>query len=170
MERLVEAIVEDPRWEEVDLPGLAERAARATLTRLGLDPDARDISLLACDDTRIAALNQAFRGRSGATNVLSWPSEDRAPDAPGATPPRPAPDEPELGDIAISWDSCRREAAAAALPLEAHVTHLLVHGTLHLLGYDHGTEEDAALMERLEVEILASLGVPDPYRNGAPGA
>ena len=78
MERLVEAIVEDPRGEEVDLPGLAERAARATLIRLGLDPDSRDISLLACDDTRIAALNQAFRGRTGATNVLSWPSEDRA--------------------------------------------------------------------------------------------
>lgn len=170
MERLVEAIVEDPRWEELDLPGLAERAGRATLTRLGLDPDSRDISLLACDDTRIAALNQAFRGQARATNVLSWPAEDRAPDTPGATPPRPAPDAPELGDIAISWDSCRREAAAAALPLEAHVTHLLVHGALHLLGYDHGTEEDAALMERLEVEILASLGVPDPYRNGAPGA
>ena len=73
-------------------------------------------------------------------------------------------DDPEpLGDIAIAWETCAREAADQGKPMAKHVTHLIVHGVLHLLGYDHVEEEDAALMEGLEVRILASLGVSDPY-------
>ncbi|WP_374395524.1 rRNA maturation RNase YbeY, partial [Tabrizicola sp.] len=101
------------------------------------------------------------------TNVLSWPSEERAAEVVGEAPDLPEPgeaDDPEsLGDIAIAWETCAREAEAQGKPMADHVTHLLVHGVLHLLGYDHIEEEDAALMEGLEVRILASLGVSDPY-------
>ena len=71
----------------------------------------------------------------------------------------------ELGDIAISYDTCAAEARAAGKPMTAHVIHLVVHGLLHLLGYDHETDADAALMEGLEVKILGKLGLDDPYRN-----
>jgi hypothetical protein len=82
----------------------------------------------------------------------------------GAAPAPPDPaGGPELGDIAIAFETCDYEAAEAGLPFDHHVTHLLVHGTLHLLGYDHERDEDAEVMERIEVEVLASLGIPNPY-------
>jgi probable rRNA maturation factor len=159
-----DTISEDPRWEEADLAGLAERAVHATLGRFGLDPEAWEVAVLGCDDARIAELNAEFREKPGATNVLSWPSEERAAEAPGAVPELPVPGgDPELGDIAIAYETCAREAGEAERPFSDHVTHLLVHGTLHLLGYDHIRDADAALMERIEVEILATLGIPDPY-------
>ncbi|MDJ0627053.1 MAG: rRNA maturation RNase YbeY [Rhodobacter sp.] len=157
----VETILEDPRWQEADLPDLAECAASAVLRRLGLEPDAGEIGVLGCDDVRISALNAEFRGKPNPTNVLSWPSEDRTPGIPGKEPQPPEPG--EFGDIAIAFETCMREADEQGKPLSDHVTHLLVHGMLHLLGYDHETVQDAALMERLEVEVLATLGVPDPY-------
>ena len=159
----VDTLIEDSRWEAAELEGLAEAAARAALSHLGLAPDSWEISLLGCDDTRIAKLNTEFRGKSTPTNVLSWPGTERAPERPGARPLPPDEDDPELGDIAIAYDTCVREAEAGGVPFADHVTHLLVHGTLHLLGYDHETEADAALMEQEEIEILARLGVPDPY-------
>jgi probable rRNA maturation factor len=160
----IDIVIEDDRWAEAGLAPLATRAAGATLAHLGLDPEAWEIVLLACDDDRIAALNADFRGKPQPTNVLSWPSEDRAAEAPGQPPAPPDPATgPELGDIAIAYDTCAREAAEAGLPLDHHVTHLLVHGTLHLLGYDHIRDADAAIMERIEVEILASVGVANPY-------
>lgn len=157
----VDTIIEDARWHGAGLAPLAERAAQATLRHVGLDPSVFEIGLLACDDTRIAALNGDFRDTPQATNVLSWPSVERGTDVPGAVPA--APDAGELGDIAIAFETCTREAAAQGKPFAAHVSHLLVHATLHLLGYDHMTAQDAVLMEGLEVEILATLGVPDPY-------
>ena len=162
---LTETILEDERWQAVDLPALAERAARATLTHLGLDPDDWEIAILGCDDARIAALNGDFRDKPAATNVLSWPSEDCGPTQDGArpTPPVPGPD-PELGDIALAWDTCAAEAAQAGKPLADHAAHLVVHAALHLLGFDHIRDKDATLMEGLEVEILGKLGLPDPYR------
>ena len=167
MEPLVETIMEDPRWQAFGLEPLAERAAQAALTSLGLAANGFQISLMGCDDARIAILNADFRGKPVPTNVLSWPAEDRASDAPGQPPelPEPGPaDDPEpLGDIAIAYDTCLREAADQAKPAADHVTHLIVHGVLHLLGYDHIHDEDADLMEKLEVQILASLGLPDPY-------
>ncbi|HAW46252.1 MAG TPA: rRNA maturation RNase YbeY [Roseovarius sp.] len=160
----VEMIVEDARWNEAGLEALASRAAGATLAHLGLDPELWEISLLACDDSRIMALNADFRDKPAATNVLSWPAEDRAPEAPGArpAPPEPGP-EPFLGDVAIAWETCAREAAEAGRPLADHVTHLVVHAVLHLLGYDHIRDPDATLMETTEIAILGKLGVPDPY-------
>ena len=160
----IDVVLEDARWAELDLEALSDAAATATLAQQDLEAKDWEISLLACDDTRIAALNADFRGKENATNVLSWPSEERAPDTPGEAPAPPDPAfGPELGDIAISFDSCDREAEAAGIPLPDHATHLVVHAILHLLGYDHETDEDATLMEGIEVEILAKLGVPDPY-------
>ncbi|MEZ5715295.1 MAG: rRNA maturation RNase YbeY [Paracoccaceae bacterium] len=162
---IVDPIIEDPRWDAAELPALAERAAAAVLAHLGLDTGGFEIALLACDDARIATLNADFRGKPQPTNVLSWPSEERGAEADGSAPlPPDDGDDPELGDIAIAFDTCAREAAERGLPLADHATHLIVHGTLHLLGYDHQRDLDATLMEGLETAILGKLGLADPYR------
>lgn len=159
----VDVIVEDARWSGVGIDALAERAVAATLAHLKADGE---VAVLACDDARIAALNANFRGKNTPTNVLSWPSEERAATDDGARPD--APRESELGDIAIAYETCRREAEVAGLTLEDHALHLLIHGTLHLLGYDHERDGDADLMEATEIAILGALGVADPYgRSGA---
>jgi probable rRNA maturation factor len=170
MPPLVDTLVEDAGWSRIGLADLSETAAVATLRHLGLDPDRFEISLLGCSDARIATLNADFRGKPVPTNVLSWPSEDRSADRPGASPtlPRPSADDPvELGDIAIALGTCKSEASVAGVPLETHVSHLVVHGVLHLLGFDHIDDADAALMETIEVAILKDLGLPDPYRGSA---
>jgi len=158
--------LEDQRWQALDIEALALRACTATLRHLSIDPQHFEISLLACDDARIAALNAGFRGKPAATNVLSWPSEERA--RAGKHPHKPAADPQgmaaELGDIAISYDTCTAEARAARKPAKDHVTHLLIHGVLHLLGYDHISDQDAAIMQALEGEVLGKLGISDPYR------
>ena len=161
---LTDTVVEDDRWQSVLLDRLAEQAAQATLRTLGISPEEFEISVLGCDDVRIAALNSDFRDKQAATNVLSWPSEERGAATDGQVPDAPNPaDGPELGDIAIAYDTCVREAQAAGKPLQDHVTHLLIHGVLHLLGYDHMRDKDATLMEQHEVEILGKLGLGDPY-------
>lgn len=164
----VDCIIEDPRWEAIGVDHLALRAAEAVLERLGLEPGMFEISLLACADARISTLNAEFRGKPQPTNVLSWPSEDRAAEADGEMPLPPELDPfgpTELGDIAIAYDTCAAEARAADKPLADHALHLLVHGTLHLLGFDHVRDDDATLMEGLETEILGNMGLPDPYRS-----
>lgn len=162
---LTDTVIEDSRWTTPDLAMLAERAALGTLCHLGLDPVAWEISVLGCDDARITALNSAFREKPSATNVLSWPSAERAAQQAGAPPEPPVGPDPELGDIAISFDTCVSEATLAGKPLGDHVTHLIVHAVLHLLGYDHIRDPDATLMEATEVEILGKLGIADPYRD-----
>ncbi|MEL7298813.1 MAG: rRNA maturation RNase YbeY [Pseudomonadota bacterium] len=152
----IDIIVEDARWG--DLEPLAQRAVEAVFNGVGL---VGDVALLAADDARVAELNAQFRGKHAPTNVLSWPTEERGAAQPGGTPR--VPETRELGDIALAYETCAREAEAQGKPFAAHVTHLIVHGMLHLLGYDHETEADAALMEGLEVEILGNLGYPDPY-------
>lgn len=166
MAPLVETLAEDPRWDALGLDDLAGRAAAATLDRLGLDPGAYEISCLGCNDARIAELNADFRGKPQPTNVLSWPTAERAarragemPHLPGVSDRGPV----ELGDIALAWETCEAEARAAGLDMRHHASHLMVHGVLHLLGFDHDREADAVLMEGLEAEILAGLGVADPH-------
>ncbi len=163
----VEVLIEDPRWAEAGLEPLADRAVAAALQAAGLDPMECLVSLLGCDDDRIAGLNAGFRGKPVPTNVLSWPTDDLSSDAPGGLPRSPAAgiagDPAELGDIALALDTCMREATEARVPFDHHVLHLIVHGTLHLLGYDHIHDADADLMERCEVAALASLGVSNPY-------
>ncbi len=161
----VELNVEDTRWG--DLVPLADAAVDATLRHLGHDPTGFAVSVLACDDTRIRALNARFRGQDKATNVLSWPAEDLSSDIDGANPAPPdpgAPDDPvELGDIALAHETCAREAAEQGKRLKDHATHLVVHSVLHLLGYDHERPADAHLMEETETLILAQMGIADPY-------
>jgi len=152
-EALVETVVEDPRWGALGVEALAERAARAAVAAAGVDPDGCEIALLAADDARVAALNAAFRGKAAATNVLSWPSGETA--APGEAR--------FLGDMALAYETCLAEAAATGVPPADHVTHLVVHGVLHLLGHDHETDAEAEAMEALETKVLASLGVANPY-------
>lgn len=157
---LVEALVDDPRWEAIGIADLAERAARATLAAAGRDAYDHEISLLACDDARIAALNTEFRDKPQPTNVLSWPAfEGELPDPPGLPGEGPL----FLGDLALGYETCAREAEAAGIPLADHATHLVVHGVLHLLGLDHDQDAEAEAMETLETKILASIGVANPY-------
>ncbi len=167
LEPLVDCVIEDPRWAAFGLEPLADAAIRQTLAHLGLPAEGFTLCLMACDDARIAELNADFRGKPKATNVLSWPSDERASDEPGLAPDLPEPgeaDDPEhLGDIAIAYDTCAREAAEADKPMADHVTHLVVHGFLHLLGYDHIDDADADLMEGTETAILARMGLSDPY-------
>ena len=164
----IDLTIEDSNWAVLPLQSLANVAATETLAHLGIEDSECDISLLACSDARIADLNLDFRDKAGATNVLSWPADNLAAESPGGKPTPPAPDmtgELSLGDIAIAYETCQREAAEAGKPMANHVTHLVVHGVLHLLGYDHIRDPDATLMERIEGEILGNLGLDDPYRN-----
>ena len=166
----LDLLIEDARWRDAGLAPMAERGCGAVLAHFGLTPERFEISLLGCDDARIAALNAEFREKPAPTNVLSWPASRRTAARPGAVPqlPRPFPGGPpeELGDIAISYDTCLREARDLDRAFAFHATHLLVHATLHLLGYDHISAQDARLMEGIEREILARLGFGDPYEDG----
>lgn len=168
MTRLTDIVIEDPRWTATDLAALAEGAAVNALEYLGFPVAGYEIAILACDDARIADLNADFRQKAVPTNVLSWPSQDLAADTDGDTPlPPPPPDRvmgESLGDIAIAYDTCLREAEAAGKPLDDHATHLVVHAVLHLLGYDHVRDHDATLMEGIETRILGKMGIADPYR------
>ncbi|WP_323803619.1 rRNA maturation RNase YbeY [Sulfitobacter litoralis] len=166
----LDVIEEDPRWADLDLEALCPRVITTTLAHLSLEASVAEVTVLACDDAHIATLNADFRDKPTPTNVLSWPAEERgaAQDGEIPLPVTPGFDKMlELGDIAISYDTCHAEAEAACKPMVDHVTHLIVHGVLHLLGYDHERDGDAALMERLEVEILGKLGLDDPYRHDA---
>ncbi|MBK4215632.1 rRNA maturation RNase YbeY [Paracoccus caeni] len=154
-----DCVIEDDRWETAGLEALAGRAVTAALRWHDIGGE---VVVMGCDDARIAALNADFRGKPRATNVLSWPSVEHLPHEPGARPELP--DEEELGDIAIAYETCEAEARAQDKPFDDHVTHLLVHATLHLLGYDHLNDADAETMESAERSILSALNIPDPYQ------
>jgi len=112
-----------------------------------------DIAIVLTDDTAMAALNKRWRGQDKPTNVLSFPAQA----VPGTGGPM------HLGDIVIAFETTAAEAARDAKPFAHHLAHLAVHGYLHLLGHDHETDREAGAMERLETQILARIGVPDPY-------
>ncbi|MEM6680362.1 MAG: rRNA maturation RNase YbeY [Pseudomonadota bacterium] len=167
---LTDLIVEAEGWTAAlpDLAEAAEEGARLALAGTGLGPEGYEIAVLACDDARIAALNAEFRGKSAPTNVLSWPAHPLQPAYPGGSP-MPPPSPGPLGDIAIALETCDREAQTQGLALKDHVIHLILHGSLHLLGYDHETEEDANLMEGIERRQLVGAGYADPYDGGKAG-
>jgi probable rRNA maturation factor len=164
----LDVAVEDPRWDAAGLERLAETAVSAVFAQLGMARAGYEISILGCDDDEIAELNAEFRGKAAPTNVLSWPAFELAPGQPGEAP-LPAPEagagpfDTGLGDIAISYDTCAREASEQTLSMDDHAVHLLVHATLHLLGYDHENDADAARMEALEVKTLETLNIANPY-------
>ena len=162
----VDIVFEDDRWLAVDLQTIADAAVAGVLERLEIDGEDGEVAVLACGDARIAELNADFRENPTATNVLSWPAAELSAQDAGDLPSQPVHDPMgglELGDIAISYDTCASEAIAAGKAMQDHVMHLMIHGTLHLLGYDHVRDQDATLMEALEVEILEKMGIDDPY-------
>ncbi len=149
---MIEVEIEDPAWSAVlpDAAWIVERAAEATLDAIApSEVEAPLVAVLLADDAAVAELNERFRGKAGPTNVLSFPA--------AANP------EGQIGDIALAYGVCAREAAEQGKTLEQHLIHLTTHGVLHLLGYDHETDSEAEAMEALERSILETLGVPDPY-------
>jgi probable rRNA maturation factor len=156
----LDLLVEAGDWpRQSRLRSLARRAVRAAAVQSGVNlPADAELSVVFTDDAQIRALNRRFRGKDKATNVLSFPA---APS--GRKLGR------LLGDIVLAHQTVEREADDQGLTFEDHLTHLVVHGFLHLLGYDHATEAEAVVMERLETAILASIGVADPYANGDNG-
>lgn len=153
-------------WEEA-AEWIAERAALAALAAARpADAGPAELSIVLADDGMVQQLNRDYRGKDKPTNVLSFAlTESEGPELePGA---------PELlGDVFLAYETVAREAAEQGKTLDDHLTHLVVHGVLHLLGHDHDTDPEADAMERLEVRVLATLGVADPYANpdGNPGS
>jgi probable rRNA maturation factor len=147
--------VEADGWAALgDAEALARMAVDAAFAVTDSPASDHEISLLLTDDAAIRNLNRAWRGKDKATNVLSFPAGPQ----PGRPGPRP------LGDIALAFETVAGEAQAEGKPLADHAAHLIVHGVLHLLGYDHEVETEAGEMEALEVRALARLGIADPYR------
>ena len=136
---------------------LGRRALDSSHFLSGTRPGPIEISVLLSDDGTVRDLNRDHRNKDSATNVLSFPG-DVASTFPGA--------EILLGDIILAWQTVAKEARRDKKPVAEHMSHLVIHGVLHLLGYDHECDEDAAVMERLEVNCMASLGLSDPYTPG----
>lgn len=154
--------IEAPGWSALaDAEAIARRAVEAVLADYA--PDERGaVAVLLTGDAEIRALNRDFRRMDKPTNVLSFPAAGR--------PGENAPGESILGDIALAYETCAREAEEEEKPIADHLAHLVVHGTLHLLGFDHETPDEAEEMEAEEVEILARLGIADPYAGTEPAA
>lgn len=153
MSILIESDVSEDWDSRTDWPGLAERAVRAAAAHSDYSDLAdTEVSVKFTSDEEVRELNAAWRGKDKATNVLSFPMADEPQNA------------PMLGDIVLAEGVCAREAAAKNVAIDTHATHLVVHGMLHLLGYDHETGDvDAEEMEAIERKALASLGIADPY-------
>lgn len=142
---MIEIEVEDEAWRAVDaVEAVVERAAQAALGTVQ-----GDVVVLLTDNAAVAEINGRFRDKDRPTNVLSFPAPDSA--------------RPHLGDLILASGVCAAEAAAQGKSLADHLTHLTVHGVLHLLGRDHEDEAEAEAMEAAERTILAALGVADPY-------
>ncbi len=157
----IDIAVESGDWPAEDvLHALASRAIGAALAAVDDIDGGQTVSLLFTDDDEIRDLNADWRGKDKPTNVLSFPMLTREELLGLASDGGPE----MLGDLALAWETCMREAAEKGIPLENHALHLLVHGLLHLAGYDHEiSEQDAEAMEALEIKALALLGLPDPY-------
>jgi len=142
--------------------GVATGTAALPMARALRGREHVEIAVVLADDAEVRGLNAEWRGQDKPTNVLSFPAME--PDDVIRQPPEmPV----LLGDVVLAFETCLREAGEQGKPLGHHLAHLVVHGTLHLLGYDHETDEDAGVMEPLETHVLAGLGIADPY--GEPG-
>ncbi len=150
---MIEVEIEDDAWTGA-LPQAGAMVERAATAALGTA--AGDVVVLLTDDAAVWELNARFRGKDRPTNVLSFPAAESAA--------------PHLGDLVLAFGVCAAEAEAQGKSLADHLSHLTVHGVLHLLGRDHEDEAEAEAMEAEERTILASLGVADPYRTDAADA
>ena len=155
---MTEVLVTADCWQvEPEAEAVIQRAIAAAAELVDEDVAESEVAVMLTDDSGIRTLNANWRGIDKPTNVLSFPAlqpeGDRKPD-----------DAPRmLGDIAIAYQTLRREADEEEKPFDHHLSHLAVHGFLHLIGYDHEADDDAEDMEALERQILAQLGIPDPY-------
>jgi probable rRNA maturation factor len=152
-------LVEAASWRRLlpGAPALARRAARAALAAAGPTRTA-ELAIVLVDDADQRALNLQWRGKDKPTNVLAFPGSGTDAAAIPAGAPLP------LGDVVLAAETVAREAAAQSKPLADHLTHLVIHGMLHLLGHDHDRPAAARRMEALETRLLAQLGIRDPYR------
>lgn len=152
----VEVVTRDNRWSTGDFdPIAAVTAAQTALAVSTREPlQSFEVALVLTDDAESQALNKRWRGKDKPTNVLSFPDDSSLPPQ---VPHRP------LGDIVLAFETVTREADEAHRSFNDHAAHLVVHGILHLLGHDHENRTEAEAMEAQETEILASLGIPDPY-------
>ncbi|MEM1381436.1 MAG: rRNA maturation RNase YbeY [Pseudomonadota bacterium] len=147
-------MIEDPGWTAFSPETLANRCLEA-VKDLHADPALdRSVTALFTDDETVRALNAEWRGKDKPTNVLSFPAEPM-PGLPEEAQP--------LGDLALALEMCTREASEKGISFHDHAAHLLVHGLLHLLGYDHIEDGEAETMESLERTILRHMGIADPY-------
>ena len=148
--------VGDAGWRELpDLEALTLAAAAATFAATGIAQDDYETAILFASDADMAEINGRWRGKAQATNVLSFPAPDLQPVPTGEARP--------LGDIVLALGVVTKEAAEQSKPLKDHVSHLIIHGLLHLLGQTHEDEAEADEMEQLERHIMKGLGFPDPY-------
>jgi len=153
----IEIVIEDRKWAtHRGLSRKLERAAQLALRRGGCRRQGPKLSILLASDARLKALNAKFRHKNKPTDVLSFETL--------------AVDGSYVGDLALAYGVSAREARAQGKTLGNHATHLVVHGVLHLLGFDHQTAPAAARMEPLEIAILAELGISDPYKARAKAA
>lgn len=161
------ALAVEPPWPDADWETLARKAVDAALAAspsaaLADSAAAVEISIRLTDDDSVRALNTAYRGEDKPTNVLSFPMvQPDLIETLGNT------DDGEilLGDIVLAHGMCASEAAARAVPLADHASHLIVHGVLHLLGHDHGADAEGDAMEAIERAAMAALGLHDPYED-----
>jgi len=155
---LSEVLVVADCWRaEPDAEAVIHRAVAAAAAFVSDDLGNAEVAIMLTDDAGVRTLNRNWRGIDKATNVLSFPAlQPSRPRAPGDAPRM-------LGDIAIAYEMTRREADDEQKSFEHHLSHLAVHGFLHLIGYDHENDAEAATMEEAEREILSQLGIPDPY-------
>ena len=151
-------IVADAWNSEPDADAVIQRAVAVAAEMADADTADAELAVMLTDDAGIRTLNSNWRGIDKPTNVLSFPAL-RPPTGVSGADDLP----PLLGDIAIAYETARREADDEQKPFDHHLSHLTVHGFLHLVGYDHETDDEAEAMEALEIEILAQLGIPDPY-------
>ena len=159
----VDVIVADSRWSSAwpDPAPLATQAVEAVLAlvRPAGQGNGLDIALSLDSDAGIRDLNRAWRGKDQPTNVLSFPAADHGPGGEAR----------HLGDIVLAYETVVREAQSESKSPVHHAAHLVVHGTLHLLGYDHEGDAEGDAMEALEIQALARLGIADPYHDRVPG-
>jgi probable rRNA maturation factor len=155
---ITEVLVVADVWQaEPDAETVIHRAITAAAEFVNAGIGEAELAVMLTDDAGIRTLNSNWRGIDKPTNVLSFPAlPPSGPSGPGDAPRM-------LGDIAIAYQTTRQEADDEQKPFEHHLSHLAIHGFLHLIGYDHEQDDDAEDMETLEREILAQLGIPDPY-------
>ncbi|PKP90814.1 MAG: rRNA maturation RNase YbeY [Alphaproteobacteria bacterium HGW-Alphaproteobacteria-16] len=160
------AVQHDAPWPELDWDALGEKAAGAAIAQTPFGPLATatatiEIAVRLASDEEVRLLNAQYRQKDKPTNVLSFPMV--APDLIESLTQNSDDGEVILGDIILAHGVCEREAAEKGVSVEQHATHLIVHGVLHLLGYDHQGDSEAEAMESMERAALESLGIPDPY-------